>query len=673
MPRKNTERIESDDALDITALLDRADEYLDKSEYLEAEALANEVLASSSLRKEDEARAHCIFASCCVNAGVYEEAESHYESAFKSAGSVSDLHLQSRALNGRAYMQGKICGDHTAALQTSEQALEFAVKAQDKKQQAYALDQIGVNLDPADYKLALEYLTRALALAEELGDKRAIAGVLCNIGISHSNKGDYRSALEYFSRALPLAEEADAKNFLANILNNIGVVYINLVEYHKALEFFQRALSIHEQTGTKQNIAGSLMCIGSVHFAIADYAQSLDYYSRALMLIQDAGGTLRMHLLNNIGNVHSMLSDYSRSLDYYSRALALAEEIGDKRLVAFILGNIGGVYFDLSDYPRALGVLGRSVDLSVQISSLRDAGFAMQLIAMTQSKLGNHDAAYQGLVDTLRHQREVLKSNEFVAAALLSLGGVLLALEKPEEGLARFEEALELANKFGEKQISLEAHKEIADVYSKMGDIAKENEHLKKHYALKEEIFSEESRKKVEAFNFRVAIANKERDAELARLKAEQAEQSLRLKERELANTASSLAAQTELLGDFRADLRKIVLRPDKYEPEEIIKQVRAKLKELPCEMIDFGKFEAQFATVHPEFRAKLETKYPDLTPQEVKICMLLHVNLQSAAIARLTCLSERSVEGHRFNIRKKMSLRTEDNLKDHLRTLEVN
>src|SRR5207237_5810064 len=141
-------------------------------------------------------------------------------------------------------------------------------------------------------------------------------------------------------------------------------------------------------------------------------------------------------------------------------------------------------------------------------------------------------------------------------------------------------------------------------------ETAKAFEHHKKHYALKEEIFSDDTRKRVEAFNFRVATANKERDLKLARLEKEQAEQSLRLKERDLANTASSLAAQTELLSNFRQDLRKIVQRPDQYEPEAVIKQVREKLKELPCDSIDFSKFESQFATVHPEFRAKLETTY---------------------------------------------------------------
>jgi tetratricopeptide (TPR) repeat protein len=275
------------------------------------------------------------------------------------------------------------------------------------------------------------------------------------------------------------------------------------------------------------------------------------------------------------------------------------------------------------------------------------------------------------MLDSLNYQREVLKTNSGVAMTLGALSDVLFTQGKAEEGLARLEEALALADELGEKKTASEAHKDIADAYSKIGDTAQAFEHLTKHLALDKEIFSEESRKSVEKFNMRVAIADMESQKEVQRLKAERSESILRLKERDLANTASSLAAQTELLGNFRADLRKIVLRPDRYEPEDIIRQVKAKLKELPCEMIDFSKFEGQFATVHPEFRAKLEMTYPELTPQEVKMCMLIHVKLQTAAIARLMCLSERTVEKHRENTRKKLDLKKGEDLAEVLRKLD--
>jgi DNA-binding CsgD family transcriptional regulator len=123
----------------------------------------------------------------------------------------------------------------------------------------------------------------------------------------------------------------------------------------------------------------------------------------------------------------------------------------------------------------------------------------------------------------------------------------------------------------------------------------------------------------------------------------------------ELAAQAMHLAKQTEMLGDFRNDLRAIMR--DGGDPLLTVKQIKEKLKELPCEAIDWTKFDAEFRQTYPEFQSKLLQRYPELTGMEMKICALLKLKLTSADIAKLLCLSERSVEGHRLRIRKKMGL----------------
>lgn len=138
--------------------------------------------------------------------------------------------------------------------------------------------------------------------------------------------------------------------------------------------------------------------------------------------------------------------------------------------------------------------------------------------------------------------------------------------------------------------------------------------------------------------------------------------------ERELAMSATQLVAQVDLLGRFRNDLREIVRQAKSDDPA--LKQVKDKLKELPCEQIDWVNFDAQFSSVHPEFKSKLSEKHPDLTRAETKICALTRMKLTSEEIGRLLCLSDRTVQTHRLNIRKKLGLRTEQNLGAYLADL---
>ena len=695
------------------ALLDKADELVDQSKFAEAEKIASELISSKFSRKDDEARALCILGLCCRVVSKFDDALKHYSNALTAAEFASNLSLQSIALGKIAGLQN-IGGDSDSALETAERALVLAEGANDTKEQGRITRLMGViYCNRSDYSRGMEYLNRALAVAEELGDKKSAMKALGQIGYIQHAQGNYILALDYFTRSLTVAEEFNDMQYLANSLRNIGGVYDRISDYQKAMHHYSQALKYAEEVGDKQqasmvlsqmgltqahlgdyqlaieycfnaivlceeigdngNIARYLLQIGQVYARLADYSHALEYFFRSLAKAEDAGARTQIgDVLGNIGLVLMHLGDNVHALEQLERARTIAEELGLNSSIATNIGNIGCVYLEQGEYEKGLTLLDQALKLSVQLGALRPAGYWMHGLARAHWKLGNFVAARQGFVDTLNHRRNVLNSNEDIAGTLLDFGRLLLEAGTLDEGIARFDEAILIADELGEKKSASEAHKELASAFANKDDTAKAYHHLMQHLALDKEIFTEESRKKVETFNMRVAIANKERDAELAKLRAEQAEAALRLKERDLANTASSLAAQTELLGNFRADLRKIVLRPDRYEPEDIIRQVKAKLKELPCEMIDFSKFEGQFATVHPEFRARLETTYPELTPQEVKMCMLIHVNLQTAAIARLMCLSERTVEDHRANVRKKMSLQRSDDLAKHLRTIDA-
>src|SRR5207302_3044889 len=119
--------------------------------------------------------------------------------------------------------------------------------------------------------------------------------------------------------------------------------------------------------------------------------------------------------------------------------------------------------------------------------------------------------------------------------------------------------------------------------------------------------------------------------------------------------------AQTELLSDLRNDLLKIARKIPATEPG--VRELRERIKKLPCESVDWEKFDRQFKTVHPEFIRKLTERASDLTVTEVRICTMLRMNLKSHEMAQIFCITEAGVEFHRKNIRKKLRLEREEKL----------
>ena len=64
---------------------------------------------------------------------------------------------------------------------------------------------------------------------------------------------------------------------------------------------------------------------------------------------------------------------------------------------------------------------------------------------------------------------------------------------------------------------------------------------------------------------------------------------------------------------------------------------------------------------------SKLETKHPNLTPNDLKLCAYLRLNLSSKEIAPLLNISPRSVEVKRYRLRKKMNLLPKSSLANYI------
>jgi len=136
-------------------------------------------------------------------------------------------------------------------------------------------------------------------------------------------------------------------------------------------------------------------------------------------------------------------------------------------------------------------------------------------------------------------------------------------------------------------------------------------------------------------------------------------------KKRELATYALRLIQISELNKSIISDLRSLNSLTNQ-EGSELIRQSINKFN------INSGKgfwdeFESRFENVYESFYTKLNTRYPELTPREKKLCALLRLNLSSKEIATIIFQNPHSVDVARFRLRKKLDLSQEENLVDFL------
>ena len=74
---------------------------------------------------------------------------------------------------------------------------------------------------------------------------------------------------------------------------------------------------------------------------------------------------------------------------------------------------------------------------------------------------------------------------------------------------------------------------------------------------------------------------------------------------------------------------------------------------------------------MHSDFLTELKEKHPAITPNELKLCAYLRMNLSTKEIAKLMNISVRGVEISRYRLRKKLQIPPEASLFDYFIALQ--
>ena len=133
----------------------------------------------------------------------------------------------------------------------------------------------------------------------------------------------------------------------------------------------------------------------------------------------------------------------------------------------------------------------------------------------------------------------------------------------------------------------------------------------------------------------------------------------------ELISSTLKLMHLNEMNSSLIGDLVKVTPHASK-EGQELIRQITNKFKINGAEQI-WNDFETRFENAFDSFYRVLLEKYPNLTPNERKLCALLRSGLSSKDIAILTFQNPQSVDVARYRLRKKLNLVNEENLIDFL------
>lgn len=175
--------------------------------------------------------------------------------------------------------------------------------------------------------------------------------------------------------------------------------------------------------------------------------------------------------------------------------------------------------------------------------------------------------------------------------------------------------------------------------------------------------YQKQQEKLIEENNLLLEIKELENEQQLMRIHNDQLLQDVDSKNRELAVSTMSLIKKNELLTLIKEDLKTTTPEGGGKNISNVISTISRNI----TEDSSWNVFKEAFDNADKDFLKKVKAAHPSLTPNDLRLCAYLRLNLSSKEVAPLINISVRSVEIKRYRLRKKMDLPHEQGLVEYI------
>lgn len=468
-----------------------------------------------------------------------------------------------------------------------------------------------------DHEKVYDYAQLALENSEDIDYKKGIAIAYNNLGSYYRAKGIYNESIDYYFNALEIMEELGDTTGIGRCYNLIGILYFFLEDLDLSLEYYTMALEINYKQNDKKWIAGNTNNIGMIYERKEKYEEALDFYLKSLEMNNELGN--KSWIANNYGNIGSLyqLMNDPSSLGYFKKRLRIKEEQNDMDGIALSNFLIGNYYVNEKDWKEAIPYLSKAYNLALISQSL-------SILSRSTGKLSE---AYAGL-------------SEFTSA---------LIYEKLNK---TFDDSLNLSN-------NMEKITKLQMQYKNRKEKETENFNYQKSKSIQTliaivlffvltSIFLIYNRQRFKAKQHKL-------EQDKLRIGNKLLQEELEFKEKMLQDNIKYLLGINELLTGT-IDKFNAIQSNSKPENQLVIKDI---ISNLEYEINDdiWEDFEIRFNQIHKGFYQKLNTGYPDLSPNEKKLCAFLKLDMTTKEISAITSLSIKSIETARSRLRKKLNI----------------
>ncbi|MCL9804282.1 tetratricopeptide repeat protein [Flavobacterium amniphilum] len=463
------------------------------------------------------------------------------------------------------------------------------------------------------------------------------------IGTIYESNGFYSNALMYYNQILNCYKSKEKDSLYVIVNNKIGSIYNTTKQYKNALSFLTEASIISEKLNYKIGLANALNLMGANYEKQGDYLKALQFENKSLGYLSPKLHKFETaNVYENIGSIYEDLLQFDKASSYYQKAYSFFKGTETKE-EANILNNLADIHRKKNELNTAIQITGQSLNLAKKINDNHLQESAYKDFAKVYALKEDYKKAYVFRIEAEKFKEKALINENKNQINLLLTD---FEIDRKESQIKILEEQA----KSGKTQFLLLfilAGSTIIIMLLVYWSIRKKRiANLKIRNYEQQQLQAELNQKWIEEKNM---------------------QKNLELKTATLSNYSLHIAQKNKILADLSFKLKSIASRKT-INHESLIKDLYSEIDFTLQQENEWQDFNIFFEEIHPNYIKNLSSAaIEDLSPTELKLGILLRLNMSSKEIASILRVTPDSVRVARHRFRKKLPIDSKKELVNFL------
>ncbi len=491
-----------------------------------------------------------------------------------------------------------------------------------------------------DLKISKKHVNRAIELSKTTNNKAKEANNYILLSNICGMEGNSMQRLSLLFDALKLAKELNDDKLKFKIFNNLGIVYANNQDFKKAEEYFLKSFQLTSSTNSNDTIiAKQHNNLGAIYAEQEQFDKAIRHLNESIKISLRSKIYLQLNSsYSNLADLYHRQNKHSLSNQYYQQLLDNLKNLDNAADILDGYFSAAEFYLKEGNYSKAIENVDKALAVGTKVGLISRHAQLYEIYAQCYEKLNKLDSAiyYQKriihITDSI-NQVNLHKANEVI--------DVKYEIRKQSKTFQLTQTQLAIEKKTSQFTIILLSAFVLLAIILGFGIF-----------------FYQKNRSKTSLT----------RNIELV-----EGKESI---QKELERRQSKIEVRDEQSNSEKEVFLSIIetLESRKNEiKQENLKLINSIIKDLKSGMENkaWEEFEVRFKETHNSFYDNLNAQFPNLTPNEKKLCAFLRQGLSSREITNLTGQSTHSIEVARTRLRKKMGLsNTKTNLNEFLQNI---